>query len=56
MGKYICGLIVVGGAFVIWSLMSPKVNGVLMFVGIVFMAVAIILFIRGLSQINKKVK
>ena len=54
MGKYIGGLTLVGGAFVIWSLMSPKVNGALLLVGIVFMVVAIVLFVRGLSQINKK--
>lgn len=56
MGKYIGGLIFVGGAFVIWSLITPKANGALMFVGIVLMVVALILFIRGLTQINKKIK
>lgn len=53
MGKYIGGLTLVGGVFVIWSMMSPQVNGVLMVIGIITVAVAIILFIRELSRIQK---
>ena len=54
MGKYIGGLTLVGGGFVIWSLMSPHVNGVLMFVGIATFLVAVFLFVRELSRISKK--
>lgn len=53
MGKYIAGLTVAGGAFVIWSLMSPQVSQGRMFIGIVIVMVAIILFIRELSRISK---
>lgn len=56
MGKYIGGLIFVGGAFVIWSLITPRANGALMFVGCAFILAAVILFIKGLSQINKNNK
>ena len=54
MGKYIGGLTLAGGVFVIWSLMSPQVNGARMFVGIVIFLAAIILFLRELSRIAKK--
>ena len=53
MGKYIGGLTLVGGVFVIWSMMSPEVNGVLMVIGIITIVAAIILFIRELSRIQK---
>lgn len=53
MGKYIGGLTFAGGIFIIWSLMSPQVNGGLMFVGIVVWLVAIIMFVRELTRIQK---
>ena len=53
MGKYIGGLTLVGGIFVIWSLLSPQVNGTLMVVGIVVFLVAVFLFIKELTKISK---
>jgi len=53
MGKYIGGMTLAGGVFVIWSLMSPQVNGGLMFLGIVVWLVAIVLLVRELSRIQK---
>lgn len=54
MGKYIGGLTLVGGAFIIWSVITPQVSQARMFIGVAVFLVAIVLFIRELSRIAGK--
>lgn len=50
-GVVIGGLVFIGGAVVLWSLMSTTINMPLLVTGVVFLVIGLVVFIKELMKI-----